>query len=146
VLPWFVDNEALLWWLAAASAVTFVATLAIVPMLLVRIPPDYFLGKPHRWIGEGRHPVVRAVWLIVRNLLGAVFIAAGILMLVLPGQGLLTILAGIMLLNFPGKWRLERWLVSHGAVLSAINWLRRRKGRYPLRVDGHNGTPDGADG
>lgn len=136
MVQWIHNNAALLWWLAAASLVTFVATLAVVPILLVRIPPDYFVGeKRRRRLRESRHPVVRAAWLIGRNLLGAVFIAVGILMLVLPGQGLLTILAGILLLDFPGKRRFERWIISHAFVLGSINWLRRRGGRAPLLVD-----------
>jgi len=61
---------------------------------------------------------------------------AGIIMLVLPGQGIFTILIGIMLLNFPGKYRLERWIVARRPVLRSINWLRRRAGRAPLVPDG----------
>jgi hypothetical protein len=62
------------------------------------------------------------------------FIAAGIAMLVLPGQGLLTILIGFLMLDFPGKYRVEKWLVSRRRLLGAINWLRRRAGRVPLRI------------
>ena len=136
LVQWIHCNATLLWWLAAASMAAFIATLVIAPLLLVRIPPDYFLetGRPRRLL-EGRHPLVRAAWLIGMNLLGAVFVVAGILMLVLPGQGLLTILAGILLVSFPGKRRFERWIVSHAVVLRLINWLRRREGRPPLLVD-----------
>jgi hypothetical protein len=70
--------------------------------------------------------------LIGRNALGYVFIVVGIVMLVIPGQGVLTIVIGIMLLNFPGKYRLERWLVVRRPVLRSINWLRRRSKRNPL--------------
>jgi len=69
------------------------------------------------------------VLLIGKNLLGCVIIVAGIVMLVLPGQGILTILAGIMLLDFPGKYRLLRWIVARPQVLRTLNWLRRRAGR-----------------
>jgi len=57
---------------------------------------------------------------------------AGIVMLVLPGQGILTIVIGLMLSNFPGKYRLERWLVMRPRVLRTINWLRQRSKRNPL--------------
>jgi hypothetical protein len=69
---------------------------------------------------------------IGKSLLGYVFIAAGVLMLVLPGQGMLTILVGIILVDFPGKYRLERWIVTRRPVLRFINRLRRRAGRAPL--------------
>jgi hypothetical protein len=72
---------------------------------------------------------------IAKNLLGYIFVLAGILMLMLPGQGVLTILIGIMLLNFPGKYELERWIVSHGSVFRSINWIRRHAGRTPLVLE-----------
>jgi hypothetical protein len=72
---------------------------------------------------------------VAKNLLGYILIVAGILMLVLPGQGTWTIVVGIMLLNFPGKYKLERWIVSRGPVLRSINWVRRRAGRDPLVLE-----------
>ena len=74
--------------------------------------------------------------MIGKNALGFILVVAGIIMLVLPGQGVFTILIGIMLLNFPGKYRLERWIVARRPVLRSINWLRRRAGRAPLVPDG----------
>jgi hypothetical protein len=73
--------------------------------------------------------------LTAKNLLGYILIAAGIVMLVLPGQGTLTILIGILLVDFPGKYRLERWVVGRGPVLQSINWFRRRAGRPPLLLE-----------
>ncbi len=133
MIEWIQSRETVLWWLAALSAILFIATAMAVPMLLSRIPADYFArsrrhGKPRADL----HPVVRAVLLTGKNVLGLVLVVAGIAMLVLPGQGILTILAGILLLNFPGKYRLERWIVSRSPVLRSINWLRRRNGQPPL--------------
>ena len=126
-------DENKIWWIAAASSVTFVAFLVIVPLLVIRIPPDYFAhGRSHKRLWAEHHLVLRMVLLIGKNLLGYVFVAAGIVMLVLPGQGILTILAGIMLLNFPGKYRLVRWIVARPQVLRTLNWIRRRVGRSPL--------------
>jgi hypothetical protein len=74
--------------------------------------------------------------LVGKNLLGAVLIVAGLLMLVVPGQGLLTIAVGLALTDFPGKFRLERWIVKRPSVWRTINWLRRRAGREPLERPG----------
>ena len=84
--------------------------------------------------GAGLPPVARAFLLVGRNVLGCLLIAAGVAMLVLPGQGVLTILVGTMLVDFPGKRRLERWIVERGPVLRAMNWLRERAGREPFAV------------
>ncbi|MDP3283425.1 MAG: PGPGW domain-containing protein, partial [Desulfobacterales bacterium] len=82
-----------------------------------------------------RNVAVRWIMVLAKNLLGYILIAAGILMLVLPGQGILTIVAGIMLLNFPGKYKLERWIVSRRPALQSINWARRRSGKDPLVLE-----------
>ncbi|HOS97284.1 MAG TPA: PGPGW domain-containing protein, partial [Deltaproteobacteria bacterium] len=67
-----------------------------------------------------------------KNILGAVFILAGIIMLFLPGQGVLTILIGITLVSFPRKRVLELRLVRKPSVLRALNWMRARAHKPPL--------------
>jgi hypothetical protein len=136
MFAWIQDHKAILEWMGVVSFVSLVIGLIVAFVIAVRIPADYFAcrgchGKTH----ADQHPVVRALLLIAKNLLGYIFIAAGILMLVLPGQGVLTILAGVMMLNFPGKYRLERWIISRPTVLEGINLLRQRAGREPLVLD-----------
>jgi len=136
MLEFFQLHEAAILWLTGLSIVTFAGTLIIVPLLVVRIPADYFSNdKPHRSPWSVHHPFVRATLLLSKNLAGYILILAGILMLVLPGQGLLTILIGVMLLDFPGKFRLQKWLVTRRAVSKSINWLRKRANRTPLNLD-----------
>jgi hypothetical protein len=133
MLGWLQGDENRIWWIAGSSILTFLAFLIIVPLLIIRIPSDYFVhGRFHKTLWADRHLVLRMVLLIGKNLLGYVFVVAGIVMLVFPGQGMLTILAGIMLLDFPGKYRLVRWIVARPQVLRTLNWLRRRAGRPPF--------------
>lgn len=139
MLEWLQSDENTIWWIAGAGAsvIPFLAFLIVVPLLAVRIPSDYFAhGRFNRKLWADHHLILRVMLLIGKNLLGYVFIAAGIVMLVLPGQGILTILAGIMLLDFPGKYRLLRWIVARPQVLRTLNWLRRRAGRTPLYLEG----------
>lgn len=105
-----------------------VSMLAI-PWMLVRLPRDYF-NAPTR-TNQWRGPMA---WLISggRNLLALVMLIAGIAMLVLPGQGLLTILIALMVSTFPGKYRIERAIMRRHSVLRAVNWIRRRSGKPPL--------------
>ena len=136
MVQWIQSHEIILWWLAAVSVITFVSTLVVVPLLVVKIPSDYFAhGRRTGLLWADRHVAVRWMLVLTKNLLGYILIAAGILMLVLPGQGMLTIVAGIMLLNFPGKYKLERWIVSRHPVLRSINWVRRRAGQAPLVLE-----------
>ena len=134
MLDWITIDEATVWYLAIFSAASFIATLILIPVLVIRIPHDYFAEKKrHRWEPWAHeHPVIRWSLLIAKNLLGYIFIVLGFAMLVLPGQGILTILIGIMFVNFPGKYRIERWAVMRGPLLNTINKLRRRAGRMPL--------------
>ena len=135
MIDWIQSNDTIVWWLVATSAFTFIASLVLVPMLVVRIPADYFTHrKRHHKRPEKYPPFLRIIVLIFKNALGMVLLAAGILMLVLPGQGLFTMIVGLMMMNFPGKYKFERWLVERGPVLKSINWLRARAGHPPLRT------------
>jgi len=120
-------------WLGAFSLIVLAGTAIVLPIILARIPQGYFRrerrARAHLTAG---HPVVRALFLLAKNLLGAALVAAGIAMLVLPGQGLVSIFAGLMLMNFPGKHALERWFVRQPGILRAVNWLRARRGAPPL--------------
>ncbi len=130
------SNEPLLWTLGVISVVTFCVSLLVIPLLVVRIPVDYFAEeKRHPTPWSGRHPLTRWILLVIKNLVGLVFVILGVAMLVLPGQGLLTILLGIIFLNFPGKYRLERCLIRIRPVHRAVDWLRRRAGEKPLILE-----------
>jgi len=113
--------------LGVLSAVAFVATLVIVPMVLARMPKDYFVCEaPVR----RHHPVLRAL----KNVLGVALVLMGIAMLVLPGQGLLTIVLGLGLIDFPGRRRIEIAVIRRPNVIKSVNALRRKMGREPLEV------------
>jgi hypothetical protein len=132
---WTLDHQVILWTLGAASVVVFLGSLLVMPAIAVRIRADYFTHDerpPSRWADQ--HPLVRQMLRIGKNALGYVFVLAGIAMLVLPGQGLLTLLVGFLMVDFPGKYRFEKWLVGRRYVLRPINWLRRRARRSPLQV------------
>jgi hypothetical protein len=74
-------------------------------------------------------------FVISKNAIGIVFVVLGVVMLVLPGQGLLTIVVGLMLLDFPGKYEVELWVVRRPSILRAINWIRSRAHKPPLEIN-----------
>lgn len=121
--------------LGLVSVVFFLGTLAAVPVLVGLIPEDYFARDrrptPHPPTMAAR--AARLLLLLVKNLVGLLILAAGLVMLVLPGQGLLTILLGLLLMDFPGKYALERHLARQPKVRASIDWLRKRRNRPPLR-------------
>ncbi|PWQ98742.1 PGPGW domain-containing protein [Leucothrix arctica] len=116
-----------------ASAVMFVLSLLIVPIVVIRIPDDYFsVSRKNIKPWAKHHPVVRTLLITGKNLLGLMLLVMGILMLVLPGQGLLTILLGIGLIDFSGKHDLIEKIVTMPKVLKSINWIRIKAKRKPL--------------
>jgi hypothetical protein len=134
---WLLDHEALLWWLFGLSLLTLLAAVLLLPLLVARMPADYFVREtPPEDSWRGRHPAVRLAVRAARNVLGVALVLVGIPLVPLPGQGLVTIFAGLALLDFPGKRRLELRVVRMPGVLRAVNWLRGRAGRPPLEVEG----------
>jgi uncharacterized membrane protein SpoIIM required for sporulation len=121
-----------IWMLGVASAAMLVISAALIPYLIVLLPADFYAESNHRRRLFQDHRGLRIVFLTVKNTLGGLLLIAGILMLVLPGQGILTILAALALLDFPGKRALEMRILHKPALLKSINWLRRRAGRKPL--------------
>ncbi len=115
--------------------VTLLVSLAVVLLVLLRLPETYFT-RPRRPMFGGAHPVLRVVLLVIKNLVGVAVVAVGLLMSLpgVPGQGFLTIFLGLMLVDFPGKYRLERAIIRRPRVHGLINRLRARFGRPPLQV------------
>jgi len=111
--------------LAAFSIVAIVATMLLVPRYLAHLPPDFL-------VNHGRTANHGAVLRVLRNLLGAVLVLLGLLMLVLPGQGLLTLLVGVLLLDVPGKHALLQRVLGRPKILDAVNKLRARHHAEPL--------------
>jgi hypothetical protein len=121
-----------------------VGGLALMSVLLVRLPAAYFADSYSRDFWVDRHPVLRWAGLIAKNLLGLFVVAVGVVLAMpgVPGPGFLTILIGVSLVDFPGKRRLERRLIRLPRVLAAVNRHRERYDRPPLVVDEAAGSRD----
>ena len=120
--------------LALVSLATFILSLILIPWVITRLPPDYFVDeKRHSSQTRNQHPFVYLALRVFKNILGGVLIIAGILMLVLPGQGILTILIGLGLADFPGKFSLLRKIAQQASVYKAMNWIRLKADIEPLQ-------------
>jgi len=135
---WVQNNETLIGWLIGVSVVMFVGSLIALPIVVARIPADYFTHRRKllaRW--RDTHPVLRIAMLIAKNVIGAIMILAGMAMLILPGQGILAILVGLILVDIPGRRKLELWVAQRQHVRKALNWLRRKVDQPPLNIPDH---------
>lgn len=124
-------SATLVWWMGGVSVASLVLLLLLLPPVVSRLPADYFVKKR----GEQRRTGARS-WLafIGKNALGVLFLIAGVAMLVLPGQGVLTVLVGLLLVDFPGKRKLELKLVRRPRVLKFLNRMREKRGKPALQV------------
>jgi hypothetical protein len=129
----YVSTETLVT-LTVLSIVFFFGSLLAIPFILVRLPADFFdVRVPRPWM-ENHHPVLRVLGHIIKNVIGAIFLFVGFLMLFLPGQGILTMLIGVTLVDFPGKRKLEAKIIGQPTVLNAINSMREKFGKPPLII------------
>jgi hypothetical protein len=136
MFDWISNNEVILWWILFFSIASFMSALILVPIILILIPEDYFSTEDrHRDPWSEHHPLIRIPLIIVKNLIGIIFVVTGTLMVALPGQGILTIIAGVILLDFPGKYNLERKIIRKKIVLHTINWIRAKASKPSLIID-----------
>jgi len=69
---------------------------------------------------------------IVKIMVGLFLLICGLVMLFLPGQGLLTMLMGLSLIPFPGKKKLEKAIVARKSVRYSLNWIRMKANKKPF--------------
>lgn len=121
---WF-SQPAVLWGCGIFSVIAVACSIVLVPRYLAKLPRDYLTNQ-----NQPDHASV--AWRIARNVLGVALTLLGVLMLILPGQGILTLLVGVLLVDFPGKHKLVQRLLGRPKVLKIVNKLRARHGSPPL--------------
>src|SRR6476620_2309536 len=107
-----------MFWLLGIYLLVFFTSIVAFLGLVIALPATYF--SKNRNIIASRHPILRWLGLIAKNLLGVAIVVLGILLSLpgIPGQGLLTIVIGAMLIDFPGKRRLVKSVARRRGVLN----------------------------
>ena len=122
VLPWLPL-------LSISGLLMAIVSVIALPWVVVRMPADYFVTV--RKTKQDRSPLGWLVWLL-RNSLAIVLLIVGLLMLVLPGQGLLMILIALGVSTSRHKYSFERSIIRRKAVFKTVNWIRKRFQRSPI--------------
>ncbi|MDA8816301.1 hypothetical protein N9N68_03725, partial [Gammaproteobacteria bacterium] len=115
------------------SLFIFLFSLLTIKWLVALIPEDYFINRKASKM-RSSNPVLWYIVLIIKNVVGYSLVLGGIMMLVLPGQGVFTIIIGLMLSNYPGKYSIERKFIAIPSILKSINWLRQKSNKPPLNL------------
>jgi len=132
-LNYFEELESLLQLLAVLSLLTFAVSLVCIPLLVARLPRNYFLHRSD--LGNSPSATISigtVIVMLLRNLIGLALVAAGILMLFLPGQGVITMVIGIAVMSFPYKRKLLVGLTRPVSVRKSLDWLRRKMKKEPF--------------
>ena len=119
--------------LGISSLVILVISAISIGFIIRKIPHDYFLNEKRGMSQyKNKNPFFWLIVLTLKNIIGYCLILGGILMLVLPGQGLLTILVGLILSDYPGKFKLEKRIIKTNLILKTINWYRNKSNIPPI--------------
>ncbi len=121
------------------GVLTFVVSMAVTTLIavivIVKIPANYFSSHYQQDFLPNSSWLTRWGAVVAKNIVGVVLVIAGIVMLIGPGQGILTILIGLIMMDIPGKRPIEARIIKRPAVLHAVNALRARYGKPPLQMD-----------
>ena len=115
--------------------VPLVLSIVAVAVVLIKIPENYFSSHYQADFLPNASWLTRWGAVVAKNVVGLVLVLAGIVMLVGPGQGILTILIGLILMDIPGKRPLEARIIKRPLILEAANGLRARYNKPPLVMD-----------
>ena len=114
---------------------SIVISALVVGIVIVKIPENYFSSHYQEDFLPNTPWIVRWGAVIGKNLIGLILVIAGIVMLIGPGQGILTILIGLIMMDIPGKRPIEAKIIKRPAILAAANELRARYKKPPLVMD-----------
>ena len=115
--------------------ISLVLSLVIVGIVMVKIPENYFSSHYEHDFMPNSSWMTRWGAVIGKNVAGLILVIWGVVMLVGPGQGILTILIGLILMDIPGKRPLEARLIKRPVILAAVNNFRAKYNKPPLVMD-----------
>ena len=137
IISWSSMNSDLIFLLGSLSVFILIISVFMMVLIISFLPEDYFKSENRNLISSvqnSRYPLLKLLALITKNFFGVLLFLSGILMLVLPGQGILTIITGLVFIDYPGKYKFERKLLRQKGVINSINWIRSRLRKPSLKV------------
>ncbi len=137
IISWSSMKSDLLFLLGSLSIFILIISVFMMVLIISFLPEDYFKSENRNLISSvqnSRYPLLKLLVLITKNFFGVLLLLSGILMLVLPGQGILTIITGLVFMDYPGKYKFERKLLRQKGVINSINWIRSRLSKPSLKV------------
>ena len=131
VFNWIIENYKLIQLIGFVSLALFLLSIFLLRYVILKLPEDYFLrlkSIPQNQAKSFKGVVSKAL----KNLFGILLVICGVILLFIPGQGLVTIVMGLCLSDLPflKKWK-EKFIFSN-KIKIALNWLRSKKRVKPF--------------
>ena len=126
IINFFSLYSTYFYWLGILSTIFFIISLFFIPYLALVIPKDYFKKS------SAKHSNIMV--LFIRNILGIVILLIGVLLLFMPGPGMLVILISFILMEFPYKKKIELWFIKKTKLLEIINKIRKNKNKPEIEL------------
>ena len=96
-VPAWLSEQATMGTTVAAAVVLLVLSVLLASGVVMLLPADYFSrSRRNALTPSPRNSLLWIVIMVAKNALGFALLAAGVLMLFLPGQGVLTIVVGLL--------------------------------------------------
>ena len=124
---WISDNYRLIQWVGIAFVLLFFLSLFILRCVIVRLPDDYFLNDSSA-LNKRSENLISLALRVAKNLFGFLLIICGIILLFIPGQGLVTIVLGAWIMDLPWIIKIKRKFVYSRLVKRTLNWVRSKNG------------------
>jgi hypothetical protein len=115
---WSWSRASILLGIGASIGLSAVASL-FARRVMLRLPVEVFSNDLPK-------PTLR------KNAVGLAVVALGVLLLFLPGPGIVLIVVGLLSSEFPGRTSLLRSLLKTPRVLDEVNAMRLRHGVAPI--------------
>ncbi len=144
-----LDSNVVLIMFVITTAISIVY-LFVISFVIAQMEKNYFIRKDKTLGTLNKKTISSSSWYkfafvlkFVKIVAGLLLLVCGILMLILPGQGVITILIGLSLIPFPGKQRIVMYLLSRKSVRYSLNWIRLKANKEPFLFDSGGDDPTG---
>ena len=120
--------------LVGLSILMLIVSIIGVGWFISQIPEDYFIHEKRQSDNWKKYsPETRIVIIVAKNILGVTMLISGLLLLILPGQGVLTMIIGLLLIDYPGKFKLEQKILAIPSIFKTLNWFRAKSNKSHLQ-------------
>lgn len=128
-----LKNDIFIFYTAVFSVLFFLVGITLIPYLILKIPYDYFnYSSKKAYFSNKREIAVYYLKMILRNIAAFLLFLIGVILLFIPGQGLLTIFLSLLLADIPGKYKIEKYMIKKEKIYNMLNGFRQKHGVKPF--------------